>query len=134
MSRFKPFFSSIKIVCLIFGIALVGQACEQEESEFAQSLQREWSVASPDGSEERVLFEAEQITYFYNTDKQYTCPYRMMSFSEKARKITILSRCKQRTGSNSDVEYNLMFEEDQQSFSLLLEKRNVGIYKAVKSR
>lgn len=109
-------------------IALAALACEIEESDFVDSLYQEWTLTGADGATERVLFEPNKVTWNYQTDKAYSCPYRVTSFFEKQRTIDINLQCRQRTGTVSPVGYQLKLSEEGDTFSLLLQGRSIGVY------
>jgi hypothetical protein len=110
--------------------ALLAAACDQAPADFPASIQREWATKAADGQAERVLVDDEAITWAYRTEKQFACPYRVMSFSEKARTIDISLLCRKRTGSELPVAHRLEVGEDGGSFVLRLEGRAVGLFEA----
>jgi hypothetical protein len=110
------------------------QGCDVEESDFHEGLGGEWTTQRPDGEQERVVFNDNEVTFDHGTDTAYQCPYRLLSFSEKTRTIGIVLTCKKRTGTVLPVTYRLQFKEGQKAFSLFLEDRNVGEYKTIASR
>ena len=114
-------------LAMLTGLAALG--CDQEEAKVLKDMKGAWETSTPAGGVEKVSFDVQTVTYGPGSEDAYTCPYRVNAYHEKEAYVEVRIKCKQRTGADAWIDYRLDFQPDRQSFTLKLDKRDLGTYR-----
>ncbi len=117
-----------KLTLVIVATLVVGAACNPDKAKVISALEATWTTNDPTGQPERVQFDGANVTYAYETDAQYACPYRLRSYHEERNVLEIKIRCKQRIGADAWVNYSLQFEPDHSKFVAIVEGQPAAVF------
>lgn len=127
----KALSQDMKLALVAVALLIIGSlfACDLD-TDFPESIQRTWAAPDASGEQESIRFTDDTVHFSTKAQGEYSCPYRIYSFDEKALTLDINTTCEQRTGSTLPVMYKIELSEDRQNLSLYLQKRKLGVYRA----